>query len=93
MGEEKVAAEIFVSGRVHGVGYRFFVENAAVELGLKGYCRNLADGRVQIEVEGSRKDLEELINGLRKGPSRARVTDVQVSFSPAQGKFTVFTIR
>lgn len=93
MGEEKVVAEIFVSGQVQGVGYRFFVEEAALELGLKGYCRNLADGRVQIEVEGNRKDLEELIKRVWKGPRRAQVTDVQVSFRPAQGKFTVFSIR
>lgn len=93
MGEEKVAAEIFVSGRVQGVYYRAFTEQEANLLGLTGYVRNLPDGRVQVEVEGDRKALEELINRLWKGPSHARVTDVQVSFRPAQGKFTAFSIR
>ncbi|HXC61549.1 MAG TPA: acylphosphatase [Nitrospiria bacterium] len=93
MGEEKFSAEIFVIGGVQGVGYRFFVEDAARELGLKGYCRNLADGRVQIEAEGNRKGLEELIKRAWKGPGRARVTDVQATFRLAQGKFTDFTIQ
>lgn len=93
MAEERATAEIFVSGRVQGVYYRAFTEQEANLLGLTGYVRNLPDGRVQIEAEGNRKDLEELIKRLWKGPSRAHVTDVLVSFRPAQGKFTGFSIR
>jgi len=93
MTEEKAAAEVLVSGRVQGVYYRVFTEQEANLLGLTGYVRNLPDGRVQIEVEGNRRDLEELIKRLWKGPGRAQVTDVQASFRPAQGKFTVFSIR
>jgi acylphosphatase len=89
----RASAEILVDGRVQGVGYRFFVEAAAQELGLKGYCRNLADGRVRVEVEGDRKAIEELIDRLWKGPSRASVTDVQVSFGLPQGRFAGFSIR
>ena len=93
MSGEKAAAEIFVSGRVQGVNYRAFTEQEAGRLGLTGNVRNLPDGRVQVEAEGDRKDLEEFINRLRKGPSHARVTDLQVSFGQARGKFTDFTIR
>ena len=93
MTAEDVTAEIFVSGRVHGVNYRAFTEQEANLLGLAGYVRNLSDGRVQVEAEGNRKAIEELINRLRKGPGRAHVTGVEVSFKPAHGKFTVFTIR
>lgn len=93
MTAEDVAAEIFVSGRVQGVNYRAFTEQEANLLGLVGYVRNLPDGRVQVEAEGNRKDLEELINRLRKGPGHAHVTDVEVLFKPAHGKFTDFAIR
>jgi len=86
------SAEIWVSGRVQGVGYRFFVEAAAQELGLRGYCCNLTDGRVQLQVEGNRKSIEDLIERLWKGPSRAKVTDVQSSFGLHQGKFAGFSI-
>lgn len=89
----QVAAEIFVSGRVQGVYYRAFTEQEANLLGLTGYVRNLPDGRVQIEVEGERKDIEELIERVWKGPGRARVTDVQVSFRSAEGRFASFSIR
>jgi acylphosphatase len=93
MTAEDTTAEIFVTGRVQGVNYRVFTEQEANLLGLTGYVRNLPDGRVQVEVEGNRKTIEELINRLRKGPDRAHVTDIEVSFKPSDKKFTVFKIR
>ena len=92
-GQEKTGAEIFVSGRVQGVGYRFFVEALALEFGLEGFCRNLSDGRVEIKVEGDRNHIEELVRRLRKGPPRADVTDLQVSYRPSGGEFSSFSIR
>ena len=91
--DETTAVEIFVTGRVQGVNYRAFTEREAGSLSLKGYVRNLPDGRVHVEAEGNRKDIEDLIGRLRKGPSNARVTDVQVLFRPARGEFKGFTIR
>ena len=93
MTAEDATAEIFVAGRVQGVNYRVFTEQEANLLGLAGYVRNLPDGRVQVEVEGNRKAIEELINRLRKGPDRSHVTDVEVSLKPSNQKLTVFKIR
>jgi acylphosphatase len=93
MAEEKESVEIFVSGRVQGVGYRAFAEREAAMLGLTGFVRNLPDGRVQLEAEGNRRDLEKLIDRLWKGPGNARVKDIQVLFDQAKGKFTGFTTR
>lgn len=90
---EKVNANIFVSGLVQGVYYRAFTETIAFELGLAGYCQNLLDGRVAVEVEGDKTVIEELIQRLWVGPSRAKVTDVQVTWKPATGKFHGFSIR
>jgi len=87
-----VAAEIFVSGDVQGVGYRFFTQRAAAELGLSGWARNLYDGRVQVEVEGPRAHVEELLVRLRVGPRLASVTDVAVTWKAATGTTRGFTV-
>jgi acylphosphatase len=87
-----VAAEIFVSGDVQGVGYRFFTQRAATELGLSGWARNLYDGRVQVEAEGPRVKVEELLARLRVGPRLASVTDVAVTWKAAIGTARGFTI-
>ncbi len=89
----QAAAEILVSGRVQGVGYRAFTELAASHLKLTGYVRNLDDGLVQIEVEGDREAIEALVKKLWAGPSGARVRNVQVAWRTPAGRFTDFSIR
>lgn len=93
MAGEKVAAEITVSGRVQGVGYRFFTERAALGHGIKGWSMNLPDGRVMLEIEGEKKDVDLFIEELKKGPSMARVTDVSVIWKPALDSFKNFFIK
>ena len=82
-----------VRGHVQGVGYRFFARRAAVSLGLRGYVRNLPDGAVETVAEGSRGDLEALLAALWRGPSEARVADVEASWGAATGTFGGFSIR
>ena len=89
---ELVAAEVVVSGDVQGVGYRAFTQRAAKELGLSGWVRNLYDGRVQVEVEGPRAKVEELLARLRRGPSLAAVSDVSVTLKTPTGSVQGFTI-
>ena len=88
-----VAAEIFVSGDVQGVGYRFFAQRAAEELRLSGWVRNLPDGRVQAEVEGPRARVEELLARLRVGPRLSSVTDVAVTWKTASGSVRGFMVK
>lgn len=66
-----------ISGRVQGVGYRAFVHRTARAMGLKGWVRNLSDGRVEALVEGSSETQQKLETELKKGPSRALVESVQ----------------
>ncbi len=82
-----------VEGRVQGVGYRYFVEDEAMSLDLKGWVRNLWDGRVEVVAEGQRQALEKLLVALWRGPRASSVTDIQVEWSPSTGEFTHFTIR
>lgn len=82
-----------VSGRVQGVGYRFFVAEQAHRLGLTGYVRNLPDGEVEVVAEGEEAVLHQLLSALWKGPPAARVTGVQAIWEVASGEFRSFDIR
>ena len=85
--------EIYVSGVVQGVGFRYFTRRVAKELGLKGYVMNLADGRVYIVVEGDEGRLEKFLSAIKEGPPMAIVKGLEVRESGAGGEFRDFTIR
>ena len=72
------ARRAVVSGRVQGVGFRYFAERAARKAGVCGWVRNLPDGRVETVVEGSDDAVERYLTEIRKGPMGSRVTDVAV---------------
>ena len=93
MPDRKVAAGIIVSGRVQGVGYRFFTERAAAKHNVLGWSMNLPDGRVALEIEAVEDDARSFIKELEQGPPMARVEDVKVSWKTHQGKFINFTIK
>lgn len=88
-----VRARILVSGRVQGVGYRAFTCRMAVARGLTGGVENLDSGQVAVDVEGGRRLIEEFLADLKKGPVGARVTQVQVEWGNATGRYHEFTIR
>lgn len=67
-----------VSGRVQGVGFRYFTADAARREGMAGMVRNLADGRVEAVAEGESESMTRFERALRQGPSRSRVESVQV---------------
>jgi acylphosphatase len=71
-------AHCLVRGRVQGVGFRWFVRERAAELGLRGWCANLSDGRVEVWAEGDPARVGELVDALRRGPPSSRVEDVLV---------------
>ena len=74
-----------VSGRVQGVGFRFFVQSRAVALQLAGSVRNNSDGSVRVDAEGPKDDLLRLLEDLREGPPAARVERVDVEWLPPRG--------
>lgn len=67
------AYRYFVSGRVQGVGYRYFTRQVAEELGVSGFARNLPDGRVEVVAEAADEILGQFEARLREGPSFASV--------------------
>ena len=66
-----------VKGRVQGVGFRFFVEQEASQLGLRGYVRNLYDGSVEVYAIGTESALQRLRLQLELGPPASRVEQVE----------------
>ena len=68
----------FVSGRVQGVGFRYFVGRHADTHQLHGYARNLADGRVEFLLQGDKVSVQRVLEQIHRGPSYANVTDVEV---------------
>lgn len=86
-------AYILVSGFVQGVGYRFFVEDQAAQLNLKGFVRNKSQAGVEVEVEGEKANLEQLIELLKIGPSAAHIQEVQVSWKQYRNEFSDFRIK
>lgn len=74
---KKLARKYVVTGRVQGVGFRFFTENVAHRLGLLGYVKNCADGTVEAYAVGEAAALEEFKRHLSEGPRSARVDNVQ----------------
>ncbi len=92
-GHGPARVEVRLSGRVQGVGFRWFVRSEALRLGLSGWVANRADGSVEAVAEGERLDLETLLERLSVGPPGASVTDVAVHWSPGDGGFVGFAIH
>jgi acylphosphatase len=88
-----VRAHVFVSGRVQGVFFRYETRGLAQRLGVAGWVKNRRDGRVEAVFEGEREDVEKIVEFCRKGPSGARVTDVEVRWEMPTGEFEGFTVR
>lgn len=88
----KTAKRYVVAGRVQGVGYRFFVEQVAQELGLTGTVCNRSDGQVEVYAVGKEDALQQLRDRLEVGPSGARVE--RVAEQPAALKeYKTFSIE
>lgn len=82
-----------ISGRVHGVGFRYFAFREAQALGLVGWVANESDGSVRCVAEGPRDRLEVLLDRLREGPPAAIVDGVSATWMPATGTFGRFGVR
>ena len=88
-----VSRRLVIAGRVQGVGFRWFTHDTAVGEGLHGWVRNLADGSVEVVVEGETASVDRLEAAVRRGPSHARVEHVAVEEIAPAGRRTGFEIR
>ena len=82
---------MIITGRVQGVGFRFYTQRKARELGITGWVRNRRDGAVEAMVQGSSGAVEAMIAWARRGPPSAVVAEVRVT--EASGDFVTFEAR
>ncbi len=90
---KKLAKTFVISGRVQGVGFRFFAQRAAYQLGILGYVKNLSTGSVEVYAIGSEYALNEFKRQLAEGPRSARVTGVEESDEALDEEYTRFRIE
>ena len=83
----------FVAGRVQGVGFRYFVREQARALGVSGFARNLADGRVEFLVQGERAAVDAMLERIAEGPAHARVDRVDSEPAADEPAVAGFVIR
>ena len=93
LNEETVRLTAWVHGRVQGVGFRWWTRARASELGLRGYARNLNDGRVEVVAEGARIGCIRLLELLRSGGTPGSVDTVVDRWSGAKGNLAGFEER
>ena len=90
---ERARVHLLVSGIVQGVSFRFCTVEEARRLGVAGWVRNLADGRVEAEAEGERARVEALVAWCRRGPPAAQVDEVAATWSAFAGDLGAFSMR
>jgi acylphosphatase len=89
----RVARRYVITGRVQGVGFRWFAHDAAARQGVHGWVRNLADGSVEVVAEGEQTSVDALEAAVRRGPSSARVERFDVEEIAPAARTAGFEIR
>ena len=89
--ETDIAVRLLIEGRVQGVGYRQWMAGSARGSGLRGFVRNLSDGRVEAVVAGPSESIEQLIRRAARGPKSAWVSNVsrEPAALPAETGFDI----
>lgn len=90
---ELTRAHIWVSGRVQGVGFRAFVQQSAVYLGLTGWVRNVGWNTVEAVAEGTQEQVTQFIAVVKTGPRASRVEESKVEWETPTGEFRSFEIH
>jgi acylphosphatase len=81
-----------VSGRVQGVGFRYFTQRTARRFGLTGWVRNCFDGSVELEAQGPEESLKQLEDELRRGPSFGHVEHLEIRKKTTEEIYKIFDI-
>ena len=89
----KVRKHVYLSGKVQGVGFRAFTKRTAHGLGINGWVKNLADGRVEAVFSGAKEKVAKILEEVQKGPSFARVDNIEIEDETYQGEYNNFQVR
>ena len=74
----KKSIRIYISGRIHGVFFISFIKENAEKLELKGFVRNLEDGRIEVFLEGNPKEVKKMETLIKKGPKNCKVENLEI---------------
>ena len=92
-GSELARVHVWVTGRVQGVGFRFFVEDSARIIGVSGWVRNVGYDTVEAVAEGTQAQVDQFVQMMKRGPSSARVDECRVNIETPAGEFQDFQMR
>jgi acylphosphatase len=90
---QRIAKRFVISGRVQGVGFRYFAQGWANQLGICGYVKNLWSGNVEVYAVGDPVPMEEFKRQLAEGPRMARVKGFEEMDEPVEEGYTRFSIE
>lgn len=85
-------AHAYISGSVQGVSFRYYMYHEALKHGLRGWVRNLQDGRVEAVFEGEKANIEEVLAWSQNGPPAAKVENVEVNWEEPSDALTSFKV-
>ena len=84
---------LIISGKVQGVGFRYYTKRTAISLNLKGYVKNLTNNSVEVVAEGAEAEIKQFIEWCKKGPSSSHISDLKINYLPYTGEFKEFEIK
>ncbi len=85
--------EVVLSGRVQGVGFRYYAESIAGKYDIKGYVRNTPGRKVEVICQGEEEDLNNFINEIKEGPAFSAVADVKIEEIKNSKEYNIFEIK
>jgi acylphosphatase len=88
-----IARKFLISGEVQGVGFRYFAQRSSARHQVRGYIKNLEDGRVEVHAEGSTKAVEDFRLDLAAGPTHSRVAGIEEIVLEPTGRYSAFRIE
>ena len=88
-----VQFEIKITGKVQGVGFRYFVQKRAAEFNVTGWVKNMPDGSVAVMAQGDETDMDTFLDHLKAGPSMSKVSGVSLNRMPETEPFDDFRVK
>ena len=88
-----IARKFLISGEVQGVGYRYFAQRSSAKHQVRGYVKNLEDGRVEVLAEGTPRAVEAFRHDLAAGPTYSRVGQIEETVLEPSGLYSTFRIE
>jgi acylphosphatase len=88
-----IARKFFISGQVQGVGFRYFAQRSSARHQVRGYVKNLEDGRVEVLAEGNAAAVEAFRHDLAAGPTYSRVSKIEELVVEPNGQYSTFRIE